>query len=574
MSFRNSPLAAALAIIAIASCSAPAQQASVGSVIPYPAKAAEGQRVSGVSPEATSALQVAGVIVSTSSGGFTVRQVPSSCSGGYLDVSTTSSTHYSGYKVAPGYQAAVAGTGGCTSSVVASKVVTSSAPSISLTGPVVGKITGGFTISSANCGYEHVYVTASTKGAIPAVGQTASVTGNGACTTYVTAVSIVTQAAYVPHHVLTADYLGAPWGTSSVSFSSAAAHLTWAETGVTNANAIAAAGIKTMVYVSPNRTNTGGPMYTSDESTFAHTCSGSRVYDHWDGTVEWVMNPASSALRSLFASYVNMEKSLGHFDAAFEDIAGALSPYEVYDPFYPSLPCSYTDAAWLSAEIAMNQAVSLPVVVNGLSDLNGHLPSINIASLNGSNVIGGNFEGCYSSTNQKKASTWFWTAVENSELRVGALNKLFECTLRDTSAASSSLDSRIYSYASFLLTYNPSTSVYRTEYATPSGLHVMPETQLVPLAPKSTTPTDVTALKTPGGTYAREFGACYINGSNAGPCAVVVNPDILAHPFPFTTYHHTFVLSGNGVMDAGRIYVSGGAPPSSLPPMEAAIAFL
>jgi hypothetical protein len=335
-----------------------------------------------------------------------------------------------------------------------------------------------------------------------------------------------------------------------------------------------AAGLKVMTYVDPNRTTTGGPMYNNSvDSAFAKTCSGSRVYDKWDSVTEWVMNPGSSSMRSLFISYVNMMKSIGHLDGLLEDTGGALSPYAVYDPFYASLPCGYSDSAWIANTIGMNQAVGLPVFLNGLSLLNKHDPSINIAALNGSNTIGGNFEGCYTSTNQKKAGTWFWTAIENTELQVAAKGKYFQCTLEDTTAASSSSDGRLYAYASFLLTYNPSTSAIRTEYTTPSRLHVMPETGLVPMSPVVATPSSIVGLKTPGGTYARQYSHCYLRGASVGACAVVVNSDAVAHPFPYTAYHHTLTVSGNGVVDGGTVSFSGPAPPTTLPGLEARIVF-
>lgn len=527
------------------------------------------------SPRSTSTLTVNGVITNISSSSFALRLV-GSCGGGHFDVGKTSSTRYSGPKLGLGYEAVVIGTGSCSTSITASRVTTSAAPPLTLSGTVAGKITDGFTIDSVSCGYLHVYVTSST-GSIPAVGAKVTVRGNGACSTYATASSIGSSGVPSPstsmHHVTTADYLGPPYGTTSVSWSQAAQYLTWAETGTGDADAIAASGMKTMEYEDPNRTNVGGPMYTSNAATFATTCSGVRVHDQWDGAIEYVMNPASSAMRTVFADYVAQQKALGHFDAIFEDTAGPLSEIQVYDPFYPSLPCDYSDSAWTSAEIGLNQSVPLPVVFNGLSDLNGHSPSLSMGLLAGSNTIGGNFEECYSSNSQLKAPGWYWAATENTELEVTARNKLFECMVGDMNAASSQIDSRIYAYASFLLTYNPSTSVYRTEYATPSGLHVMPESELVPLSPTTAYPSSISALEQSGGTYARQFGQCFLKGVYVGKCAVVVNPNGTSAPFPYTTYHHTLVISGNGVLDSGTVATDGPAPPSTLGGIEAAIVF-
>lgn len=329
-----------------------------------------------------------------------------------------------------------------------------------------------------------------------------------------------------------------------------------------------------MTYVAPNRTASGNRLYTTDNTTFAHTCDGYRIYDYWDNHDEWVMNPSATSMRNLFAKYVSYLSSQGHLDGLFEDSAGSLKAGEVYHPFYPGLPCSYSDSAWITAEIGLSQAPSVPVIVNALSALNGHLPSVNIALLNGSNTIGANMEDCYSTNSQPKEDGWLWLAVENTELQVAAKGKLFECMLNNNNSASSQLDARLFAYASFLLTYNPSTSVYRTMLHTSSGLHVMPETELVPLQPVASAPYSVTGLEKTAHIYARQYNACYLRGTLVGSCAVVVNTDrYYAHPFPYTQYHHTFVISGGGVLDGGTVSTAGAAPPKSLPALEARIVF-
>lgn len=377
-------------------------------------------------------------------------------------------------------------------------------------------------------------------------------------------------------HVLTADYLGTPFGSTSVSYAAAAPFLTWGETGLANTIAMHDAGIKTMTYVTPNRTyGPGTGMYTSDESTFAHTCSGYRVYDSWDGKTEYVMNPASPDMRTLFHNYVEGMLSHGHLDAVFADVAGPLSAYNKYDPFKPGLPCGYSDSSWLSAEIGLKDASPVPVIFNGLSELNGKAPSLSLELLNAEKTLGGTMENCYTSNTLPKESSWLWAVVENTELETAAKNKQFHCYENNTNAASYETDVRMYAYASFLLTYNPKTSVYRSEFKTPSGFHVLPETEFVPLYPMVATPSNVSGLEQRGGTYARQFKYCYLHGSYVGPCAVVVNPDPhYSHPFPYTTYHHTLYISGNDVLEGGIVSSRGAAPPSYLGPEEARIVFL
>ena len=112
------------------------------------------------------------------------------------------------------------------------------------------------------------------------------------------------------------------------------------------------------------------------------------------------------------------------------------------------------------------------------------------------------------------------------------------------------------------------------EFATPSGLHVFPESQLVALNPKVAQPSSVSGLLAQGGTYGREYADCYIAGTFAGPCAVVVNSDpSLSHAFPYPQYNHTLTLSGEGVLDGGTMSTQGAAPPLTMAPSSAAIVF-
>lgn len=378
-------------------------------------------------------------------------------------------------------------------------------------------------------------------------------------------------------HVLTADYLGGSDGTHAIPWSKAAPHLTWAETDWEDATAIHRAGIKTMDYIAPNRTEPGNPLYSEDEKTFAHTCGGDRIYDQWDELKEWVTAPASPAMRGIFARYVTWLKTEGAFDAIFEDEAGALTAYERYDPFKPTLPCYYDNERWLRDETGLNQAPSLPVIFNGLNELDGDGPSLSIRLLHGGNTIGGNYEGCYNVAWDAKEDGWLWRAVENTELQVVRRHKLFECMLRSTTPAADAIDARIYAYASFLLSYDRFTSIYWTYFKTPSRFHVLPETQLVAASPLRATPDVIGTLQWPGGAFVRQYQHCYLTGRAVGPCAAVVNPDTgTSHPFPpelREKYHHRLNLSGGGVLDGGSISIRGPAPPARIGPVEAVIVF-
>lgn len=570
------PLATALLFAGCAG-NLPGSQPSEQTVAP-PTAATARQSPSTHANADSGTISVAGPVQSVVTGMFTMNAGPGL---GYVHVYTANAT-FSGLYLKAGTYATVTGTGSAETSISATTIlVTSSAPApVHIAGPVTAVVTGMFTMNAgAGIGYVHVYTAGATfTGLYLKTGTYATVQGTGSPSTSVNATSVnvssLSSPAAAQTHVLTADYLGGANGTHSISWSQAEPYLTWAETNITDANAISSAGIKTMMYVDPNREQTGSQMDTSNQSAYAHNCSGQLVTDLYNGSVtQDVTNPASSAMQSVFASYVASISAQAHFDALFEDDSGALSAFAPYDPF-SSMPCDYTDASWITGEIALNQASSLPIVVNGLSGLNGHAPSLAIGILAGSNTTGGVFEQCYDSSSQPKMDGWLWSTIENSEIEVAGKQKLFECMGTDAVAASSAVGSRIYAYASFLMGYDPSTSVYRTMYQTASGLHVFPEMGLVALQPTISQPASVSAYLQSGGTYARQFGACYLAGSLIGPCAVVVNPNqSVNYPFPFTQYHHTLTLVGNGSLDGGTASASGGAPPTTVPYDTAVIAF-
>ncbi|HEY1975353.1 MAG TPA: hypothetical protein VGG89_02270 [Candidatus Baltobacteraceae bacterium] len=443
---------------------------------------------------------------------------------------------------------------------------------LTLTGDITGLFTGGFVLDtgSSQCYKLHIYTHSNTtiSGGKLAAGENAKVYGQGSCTALsATTITIGSGSSTttVQKHILTADYLGRPYGTTSVSWTSAAPYLTWAQAGPTYANAIHDAGIKTEYYADPNVTTSGAPMFTGTEAAFAHNCSGSRLTYSYDGHQMYIMNIGSSTMQSLFSTYTAGVAGTAHYDAVFEDNAGPLGGLT-------GDPCGYNDSTWLTYGRSLNQVSRVPVIFNGLSAFHNEGMSLSVGLLSSANTIGGNLEHCYSDNATPKMHTWVWQATESTELYISNYGKIFECMLRNSNTASSSYDARIYALASFLLTYNPAHSVLWEEFATPSGLRVMPETELVPMNP-TISPSSLSSLKLSSGTYARQYAKCYLRGSYVGACAVVVNSDTVAHSFPYTTYHHTLTLSGNGVLDGGSVYTTGGPPPTTLPAMEARIVF-
>jgi len=364
-----------------------------------------------------------------------------------------------------------------------------------------------------------------------------------------------------PAHVQTADYWGGYSGTHRVPAALAARWLTWASVNIAGSQALRPLGVKTMLYTDPNRQIAGEPFYTADESTFAHDCSGNRIATSRRG--QYLMDPHAPALRALWSSLAARYVAEGRFDAIFEDDAADVA-------YTSGRPCGFTQADWLATTLDMQRAVRTPVIYNGLSDQRGSDVSPAIA-LNAA-AAGGMMEQCYAvSAQTPKAGGEQWLAAERTEMRMAAERKTFFCLALDPSEADRSLDGRMYAYASFLLGYDATSSVLWELYRGPSGLHVMPETALVPSQPSSQA-ASIDAMRAPGGTYVRTYGACSLATRNEGACAVIVNPDQIAHPIALTGYRRRLALQGSDVLDGGSASIVPGVP-SELDGLSSAVLF-
>ena len=363
-------------------------------------------------------------------------------------------------------------------------------------------------------------------------------------------------------HVLTYAYLGLDGGASA-PFGGYIPYLNWTMTGISTADAISALGIKTMVYTNPKRETTNSNLYTDDDSTFAHSCSGSRIQDS-EGM--YLMNPASRDLWSLWADELTRYKSRGHVDAFESDDAD-----DVYGA--DATPCAYNTMDWLSATISEDTAAGGPIVYNNLGLFGWDRVSPGIA-LNAS-AIGGIMEKCYAERgNTPHIYGGYWRAIENTELQMAAAKKYLFCFALSRTVGASAIASRNFVYASFLLTYDPSTSILLEDYPTrPSNFWVYPESGLVALNPLVPAPATISSLEVSSDVYAREYAACYVRGSYIGPCAAVVNPDSSSpHPLPLTGYHRAMTLNGGGVFDGGTMALNGPVP-SSLSSLTGLVVF-
>lgn len=340
--------------------------------------------------------------------------------------------------------------------------------------------------------------------------------------------------------------------------------LTWAWSTAGEAPALKAAGIKTMLYTNPNRQAPGGPMYTSDEATFAHDCKAHRIQFPLHNDI-YLMQPSSLHLENLWQA---VAKANPQFDAYFDDTAGVVSNAT-------SMPCNFNENTWMSEINALNNGFGRHIVYNGLGNLGANM-SIAPSFLLNPSTMGGMLEGCYSAydTRNPKPHTYVWQTHENTEIKMAAAGKLFICRGLNQQAAAQQISARLYLVASFLLTYDLSNSILNEKFTTRSNFDEEPESELVPAAALKTTPSTIAALRLSSGVYGREYNVCYLRGQSVGPCAVTVNSDLAAEKYPWgTKYRHTLVLSGGGIIDGGTVSTGGPAPPAFVGAMTGVISF-
>ena len=527
----------------------------------------------------TSLSSVKGTISGTTTGKFIIATGTAS---GNVPVTTAgASINTDGASLATGHYAIAVGSGSSALAATYVAVFSSEPSSVTLSGTVSGTTSYGFILKTTASGNVPVMLTSATTGSYT-VGSAATVTGSGSGSVAVLASSIsssaVATAAASPSvatHVITGDYLGSPWGSTTVAPSTAAKYLNIVRTAPANGNAMHAAGLQVQIYMNPLHVESTDPLHALvASSAFSQTCSDGRIYSVFAGNDEWLMNPNSSNLQTEYAAMVASDIAGQHVDNVFEDNAGPIE----YDgiTWDPSEPCDYTDSTWIAGEKAMEAKLPVPTIANGLSAFGSETavaPAIQL--LSNSNTVGGNLEQCFGTTaSVPEQGSWPWVLTEQTQLQVTAESKHFQCEADTTTEADDSYPARIFTLASFLMTYNQTYSSLWELYGTPSGVHVMPESQLVPTEPLVATPSSIATLERGTDTYVREYKACYYAGKLVGACAMVVNMDYASHPKPSLTqtYTHTLALSGNGVLDGGTASFTGAAPPATMAERSAFIA--
>lgn len=513
---------------------------------------------------------------------------------GYMYVYTGSSTNwFGGSSPQVGQYGEFVGTGTKCASETATAITLSGSAmsSTTVSGTVSTQTSYGFALDTGS-GSVPVVLTSSTVvfGATLSVGSHVSVTGIGSPASALTATQIAVQPPPTPTptgsptptpgpittlHVMTADILYGYGGTpTTTSLSSVAPYVSWAQTDPSYAAMIRGAGIKVDIYTNFWRNySSDNPIigYTDLEPGGAHAaaeatdCSSAPVYDSdYGGGYE--ADPRTSSALSHAQTVVNyrMSEFGSNYDAVFSDDSGSV--------WGITLPCNYDESAYDSAVNSVHSALGMPMWINALGAPPNPANAVDLVQP--ANVLGAMCEICYAGNGPNGdyiQTGTSWQNVENAEIGTIAQHKTFWDYARATGDPGSETALRTYVYASLLLSYDPSYAMLQEAFKSASGFPVMPETGLVALNP-ATTATAVSGYAAAGGAYFREFGACYYRGNFVANCAVAINPGTGTVPVPSTSYAHSLILSGGGVLDGGTAAFNGPAI-SQLPPGSAAILF-
>jgi hypothetical protein len=318
-----------------------------------------------------------------------------------------------------------------------------------------------------------------------------------------------------------------------------------------------------------------GNLVARDERAWMHDATGARVrrfvspYFQNQEALNVASPIAHDAYRRAAAAILAHSPRL---DGFFADDSGspysgdALGSNHFYD-FNARAVEIADDRAFIAAESAMLAAPGKPVMING-GDPATFAPAYGGVFLELPYVIGQAFEGCYNNGDSGPFTDARNRFAHESDglLAVVAKRKLAICL--PTGATDPA--HRLYAYAAFLLTYDPSYSVFGMNQKQSDGRAIYPEIELVPGSPRQTARAIADLRR--GAVYVREFARCALAGVPAGPCATVVNPSLgFAELPPFAArYARHAEVDGASSYGGGRVRIVGGIP-RAIPPASAVL---
>jgi hypothetical protein len=388
-------------------------------------------------------------------------------------------------------------------------------------------------------------------------------------------------------HIANFEDLGQDSHRTNISWSAISPYLTADEpNSAAQSNEAAAAGERVGWYTDVAILRAGDELFTTDETTFAHDCTGSRITSTYDGQTVYMMDPHSAHLLRLWVAQARnaVGQSGYHADYVDADSVDDLRKFAAR-PCNNSAHSGFDEYEWTHATAQMyatfEQRTGLVILANALytpMPNGGHRisPGIGIAP----SVWGEMTEECYADTDGSGVNPGpadgTWTAEENAEIAILATGKSWFCSgdYENGTNAAAAIPERLYQLASFLLTYQPGQAYLKQPWVTASNFRQNKETHLVALDPVVPQPTDISGLMTSSGVYAREYGACYVSGVLAGPCVAIVNSGkTAALARGYAAYTHTLAVTGTDPFDGGTIRTNGPSAPELLPPVSAYILF-
>ena len=381
-------------------------------------------------------------------------------------------------------------------------------------------------------------------------------------------------------HIPTAVYCCHGYANDTVSPAEAAPYVTWANTDANGAAADHAGGImKVVEYVDVSRVYTtdraypmanGGPF----SSALAVTCQGVPITTSPAGVMTDPYKPATLGLLENEMTY----RYSPLFTAYFVDDIDAFRWGMSAMPCTGNPPHPWTEPATAKAYATLLAGVRIEasgktivpdIIMNGLSQYADKpaMHTVPLETLTPSNVLGGMCEGCFGDNTPDAVKTSAeWQDDADLEIKTVRMHKIYWDYVR---YIADNPGARLYTYASFMLAWDPRYTIYQTAYKpnTPGTLHVTPETQFVAHEPLKSGFDSIDALRDAGGTYVREYRACYDRGVPVGPCAFVVNSETSPRPAPRLeqSYRHTMRLSGGMVLEGGTVALDGPAMPPTIP---------
>lgn len=563
---------------------------------------------------------------------FTLSTGPTQC--GFIHVTTTSSTTVvpSGFVPAAGANVTASGTGSCSQAMTATTQLTENTMTLGGTVASVSGSTITLNTGPQQCANIHVSVNANTgytpSTYKPAAGDNATALGYGSCSTSVQGAQLI-QGPTTPSttHVNDYAFYHEDGINADVANSVMQAQYNYAETGSASNGDYGAtylsgvSGLNSVEYIDPNLLSncphtysdqtmpTPAPCSTAagdfghfihnTAADYLHDAAGNRLHIMQSTTnAEDRSNPASSDVQNGVAAMTNFTQTSGYTQVFMDDTQPAIaslaevgawatpavSPYPPQEYKGDASP----DTTFTTDMTALIAKSHNPVWINvGFTD-----PTYNTTLMSATNVYGVVLEGCFTDDgkaygndeNINSGAVEGFEFIANYMLTATSLHKHSLC-LTKTANRTGTVD-RMYSFASYLLAYDPTYtvtgSVIPTAVTSPDAHDTYAEHQLQPMAAIKSAGTNVDTLATKingvNALYTREFEHCFLGKAYQGPCAVLVNATksaiVLPTPLPLEfVYHHAMQLDNNAWSDGGTATFAASAPAAgaSLPAYSATI---